>query len=53
LKYYLIAGEASGDLHGSNLIKEIKKIELENESMSKYTPLLKLYDRADILNDLI
>ena len=33
--------------------KEIKKIELENESMSKYTPLLKLYDRADILNDLI
>ena len=25
MKYYLIAGEASGDLHGSNLIKEIKK----------------------------
>lgn len=24
MKYYLIAGEASGDLHGSNLIKEIK-----------------------------
>jgi len=24
LKYYLIAGEASGDLHGSNLIREIK-----------------------------
>jgi lipid-A-disaccharide synthase len=23
LKYYIIAGEASGDLHGSNLIKEI------------------------------
>lgn len=23
MKYYLIAGEASGDLHGSNLIKEI------------------------------
>ena len=23
--YYLIAGEASGDLHGSNLIKELKK----------------------------
>jgi|TARA_B110000971_G_scaffold213095_1_gene243505 lipid-A-disaccharide synthase len=25
LKYYIIAGEASGDLHGSNLIKELKK----------------------------
>ena len=25
MKYYIIAGEASGDLHGSNLIKEIKK----------------------------
>lgn len=24
MKYYIIAGEASGDLHGSNLIKEIK-----------------------------
>lgn len=26
-KYYLIAGEASGDLHGSNLIKEIRKLD--------------------------
>jgi len=25
LKYYLIAGEASGDLHGANLLKEMKK----------------------------
>ncbi len=25
MKYYLIAGEASGDLHGSNLIREIKQ----------------------------
>ena len=25
MKYYIIAGEASGDLHGSNLIKELKK----------------------------
>ncbi len=25
MRYYFIAGEASGDLHGSNLIKEIKK----------------------------
>jgi lipid-A-disaccharide synthase len=27
MKYYIIAGEASGDLHGSNLIKEIHKID--------------------------
>lgn len=25
MKYYIIAGEASGDLHGSNLIKKIKE----------------------------
>lgn len=25
MRYYIIAGEASGDLHGSNLIREIKK----------------------------
>ncbi len=28
MKYYLISGEASGDLHGSNLIKELKKEDL-------------------------
>lgn len=27
MKYYIIAGEASGDLHGSNLIKEIRKLD--------------------------
>ncbi len=27
MKYYIIAGEASGDLHGSNLISEIKKLD--------------------------
>ena len=25
MRYYLIAGERSGDLHGSNLIKSLKK----------------------------
>jgi lipid-A-disaccharide synthase len=25
MKYYIIAGEASGDLHGSNLIKELRR----------------------------
>lgn len=27
MKYYFIAGEASGDLHGSNLIKELQKLD--------------------------
>ncbi len=32
---------------------EIKKIELRNENLNKYMTLLKLYDRADILNDIV
>lgn len=31
MKYYLIAGEASGDLHGSNLIKELKKLDPQGD----------------------
>ena len=27
MKYYIIAGEASGDLHGSNLIKSLKNLD--------------------------
>jgi lipid-A-disaccharide synthase len=27
MKYYIISGEASGDLHGSNLVKELHKID--------------------------
>ena len=33
--------------------KEVKKIELEDQDLNKYMTLLKLYDRADILNDLV
>ncbi|MEP6627932.1 MAG: lipid-A-disaccharide synthase [Ginsengibacter sp.] len=29
MKYYIIAGEASGDLHGSNLIKELQKLDVQ------------------------
>ncbi len=31
MRYYIIAGEASGDLHGSNLIKGLKSIDTEAE----------------------
>jgi lipid-A-disaccharide synthase len=31
MKYYIIAGEASGDLHGSNLIKELRKLDSSAE----------------------
>ena len=33
--------------------KEVKRIELKKENFKKYMPLLKMYDRADILNDII
>ena len=29
MRYYVIAGERSGDLHGSNLVKELKKLDPE------------------------
>ncbi|WP_194768147.1 lipid-A-disaccharide synthase [Tamlana sp. I1] len=31
MKYYIIAGEASGDLHGSNLIKELLNVDVHAE----------------------
>lgn len=27
MNYFIIAGEASGDLHGSNLVKELKLLD--------------------------
>ena len=43
-------------IHNHNLFilaeKEIKRIENEKEDISKYKPLLKLYARADIINDI-
>ncbi len=31
MKYYIIAGEASGDLHASNLIRELKKLDVNSD----------------------
>ncbi len=33
--------------------KEIKLIENNNEDINRYSPLLKLYDKADIINDVV
>ena len=33
--------------------KEVKKIQKKNINLDKFKPLLKLYDRADILNDIV
>ena len=43
-------------IHNHNLFilaeKEIKRIENEKENIKKFKPLIKLYDRADIINDI-
>ena len=43
-------------IHNNDLFlfaeKEMKRIEKINEDISKYKPLIKLYDRADIINDI-
>ena len=33
--------------------KQIKQIEFENKNINKYKALLKLYDQADIINDMV
>jgi len=43
-------------IHNNDLFilaeKEIKRLEKQNIDISKYKPLMKLYDRADIINDI-
>ena len=43
-------------IHNSDLFllaeKEMRRIENSNEDISKFKPLIKLYDRADIINDI-
>ena len=33
--------------------KELKRIENKNQNLNNYNTLLRLYDRADILSDLV
>ena len=44
-------------IHNNDLFllaeKEIKRIEKSGDDISKFKPLIKLYDRADIINDII
>tara|TARA_Y100000389_G_C17272232_1_gene418602 strand:- start:56 stop:829 length:774 start_codon:yes stop_codon:yes gene_type:complete len=43
-------------IHNSDLFlmaeKEMRRIENSNENIGKFKPLIKLYDRADIINDI-
>ena len=43
-------------IHNSDLFllaeKEMRRIETSNEDVSRFKALLKLYDRADIINDI-
>ena len=43
-------------IHNSDLFllaeKEMRKIEMNNDDIAKYKTLIKLYDRADIINDI-
>ena len=53
LKNYKLADP----IHNADLFelgeKEIKRIENEERNIKRYKPLLKLYDQADIINDLV
>ena len=44
-------------IHNSDLFdlaeKQIKKMERDNDDISRYKTLIKLYDQADIINDLV
>tara|TARA_B100000927_G_scaffold208419_1_gene169401 strand:- start:222 stop:521 length:300 start_codon:yes stop_codon:yes gene_type:complete len=43
-------------IHNADLFilaeKEMRRIERSNEDIGKFKPLIKLYDRADVINDI-
>jgi lipid-A-disaccharide synthase len=45
MKYYIIAGEASGDLHGSNLMRELQQIDANAEFRFWGGDLMNLHDK--------
>lgn len=58
MKYYIIAGEASGDLHGANLITELRKVDEQAEfrlwggdkmAQAADTELVKHYNTYDYM----
>tara|TARA_B100001996_G_scaffold326178_1_gene272424 strand:- start:1785 stop:3827 length:2043 start_codon:yes stop_codon:yes gene_type:complete len=53
IKYFKLADP----IHHDDLFKlaenEIRRIENKNESLLKFKPLIKLYDQAEIINDLV
>lgn len=58
MKYYIIAGEASGDLHGANLITELRKVDEQAEfrlwggdkmAQAADTALVKHYNTYDYM----
>ena len=44
-------------IHNENLFKlaeeQIKQFEINNQDISRYKTLMKLYDQADIINDIV
>jgi lipid-A-disaccharide synthase len=50
MKYYIIAGEASGDLHGSNLMKEIRKLDPEADFRVWGGDLMKAEDAYEVVH---
>ena len=53
MKYFKLADPIQNEDLFLLAEKQIKKIEIENININKYKALLKLYDQADIINDII
>ena len=53
IKYFKLADPIQNEDLFLLAEKQIKKIESENTNINKYKALLKLYDQADIINDIV
>ena len=52
MKQGLVQARAEIDRFKAEMAQE-KQFEQENADLKKYKPLLKLYDQAEIINDLV